>query len=273
MSTLRDIQENLQAYMLKNDVTALNDISDKKEQAVDRLDIYRYGYYLRLLEVSGKDFPCLKSVTGDELFEKIGREYINKFPSNHFSICYFDRFFSSYLSEAGYEPYLAEIALFEWSLNRAIDAPDANIATFAQLTQIPPEQWPYLQFTLHPSVQCFVFEYNAPEVCHSLMLGNEAPSCIKYEQPTHWMIWRANHNAYYESCDITRLFIFNAIKQNKSFSEICEGLCEWLNEDEIPGYALGILRYWLDKEIIATISVQEGATMCAGQPAEEAELA
>src|SRR6516162_215871 len=99
--TLRELQENFQAYMLSQNDTVLNSISFDHDLALTRINIYRDGYAFRLLEILQKDFPCLRQIMGDEeLFEKMGREYIAQYPSNHFSICTFSRHFSNFLAQS-----------------------------------------------------------------------------------------------------------------------------------------------------------------------------
>lgn len=50
-------------------------------EAASRLDIYAQGYLLRLLECLGADFPALRYVMGEELFQFFARAYIGNYPS------------------------------------------------------------------------------------------------------------------------------------------------------------------------------------------------
>lgn len=255
---LRELQENFQAYILNEDKRVLNVISSERAPATDRLDIYREGYSLRILEVMEKDFPNLFKVMGNELFEKAARQYIEVYPSDHFSICYFSRHFSKFLLEAHYEAHFSEIAAFEWALSRALEAPDANQITVADLSTVAPESWPYIQFKLHPSVHVHSYQYNAPEIAYAHMYeGQEIPELIYKDAPEEWVVWRFNQLSYFESLNVWQLWMLNAISQEKTFAEICTGLCEWHPEEEVAQYAAVTLRNWIEKGLFSEIMIAE----------------
>lgn len=255
MSSLREMQENFQAYMLSGDEKIVADISSVPSPARDRLDIYRNGYYLRLLDVLEKDFPCLKQIQGEEFFDNIGRQYIDRYPSDHFSVCYFNRHYSSFLKEIAQDPFYVEIAEFEWALTRVLDAGDAKPLSIQDLANIAPDSWPYLQFSLHPSVQLHLFHYNVAQVCYAIMVEQEIPERVCTEDPIHWLVWRFDHNSYFESLNEQQFYIFQSIQRGKIFSEICEGLCAWLDEEEVAQFAVGTLQYWIQKEILHEVKI------------------
>ena len=70
--SLRELQENFQAYILAQDKPILDVICTDEANAIERINVYRVGYSLRLLEVLEKDFPFLKKFVGHDLFEKMG---------------------------------------------------------------------------------------------------------------------------------------------------------------------------------------------------------
>jgi hypothetical protein len=264
MKTLRDIQERLQAYILKQDAGIISEVvAADKTIATQRLEIYHDAYYLRLLEVLEKDFPCLKNCMGDQLFEKTGREYIDAHTSNHFSICYFNRFFSDFLTSMGLEPYYAEMAHFEWALLRALDAPDAYQISVDDLATITPETWPYIQFNLHPSVKLYFFHYNVSQICYSIMFDQEKPALVYQDNIEHCLIWRFNQQSYFETLNPQRIWMVDAIQKEKTFAEICEGLCEWLPEEEIAQFAAATLRHWIEKGVFSEIKVADSVAAIA----------
>ena len=119
--------------------------ADARPSAAARLAIYANGYRLRLLEALDTDFSALHTLAGDELFEQIGRAYIDAHPSEHFSIRYFGQHLSAFLAQtAPYTetPVLAEMAALEWALTLAFDAADDPVLTEASLAMLPAESWP-----------------------------------------------------------------------------------------------------------------------------------
>lgn len=273
MTSLREIQEYFQAYMLnKDDDRILPHISNMSAPAKDRLDIYRNGYYLRLLEVVDKDFPCLKTICGEELLHEWGREYIQAYPSDHYSVCYFNRNFTQFLRETKREAFYAEVAEFEWALTRVLDAADAKPITMQDLAAIPGDSWPYLQFGLHPSIEIHDFHYNVAQICYAIMFEEELPERIYSEKSIPWMIWRFDCNSYFESVNEQQLYMLHAIQQRRNFSEICEGLCQWFTEEEVAQFAVGTLQFWIQKEIIAEAYVQPSVSTSTETEQEEVSL-
>jgi len=166
MPSLREIQEQFQDYLLTHESPIAEHIVQPENMpAKGRLDVYWKGYALRLIEMLGKDFPILRKLMGAKPFDDFCREYINAHPSKHFSIRYFSRHFIDMLkSNTDLHPTLEEMARFEWSIETALDAPDAELLTFDTLAAMPPESWETLTLTFHPSFQTQIFNWNTPEL-------------------------------------------------------------------------------------------------------------
>ncbi len=98
MSSLQETLEQFQSFILNDEPAIEENISGNDEEfRFTRLNVYRHGYALRLLEILGKDFGGLQILIGCETFDKFGRDYIQSYPSNHFSVRYFGRHFSKFL--------------------------------------------------------------------------------------------------------------------------------------------------------------------------------
>jgi hypothetical protein len=52
----------------------------------DRLEIYNKQYWFRLLDSLYEDFPGLRSLIGDERFHELSIAYLNKYPSNSYTL-------------------------------------------------------------------------------------------------------------------------------------------------------------------------------------------
>lgn len=255
MSSLRELQENFKAYILNQNQEILS-ILDARNDNANRIDIYKKGYSLRLLEILEKDFPTFRSIVGEKEFEKMGYDYIAKFPSTHFSICIFSQYFSQYLLESNYDPYLSEFAAFEWALACALDAADAAEIGVDCLGTVAPESWPYVQFSFHPSVMLNQYFYNAPQIVYAKMMEQEnLPELIRQNTSTSWLIWRYQLKSYFESLTSNQVWIVKAIWEGKTFGEICEGLCQWLPEEEVAQFAAGSLHNWLSKGMFSAIQI------------------
>jgi hypothetical protein len=252
--SLRELQEQFQSYVLEHDSIFLKSVSSDLADGVVRADIYRQGYVLRLLEALKKDYQVLRGYVGADLFEQLAREYIRTYPSDSFSICIFGRHFGRFLAEGGNKLW-SEMADFEWALGYALDAADAPILTLEQLGTVASEDWPNLQFSLHSSVQVYKYYSNAPQITYALMIEQEVPSIAINETTADWVVWRFDLKPFFESISEPKRWMLDAMQQGKTFAEICDGLCQWLPEEEVAQYAASVLGSWINMGMIATYKI------------------
>lgn len=254
-ASLREIQEHFLSYVIKQENKILDDIETEQGNALERAEIYREGYFLRLLEILEKSFPVLYKIMGKELFDKFGRNYIDTFPSNDFNICHYAHNFPNYLQQQKQNPFWTEVGEFELALAQALDQADAPQIDMTALGGLSGEDWPNLQLELHPSVAFYQFKSNTPQIVLAHLLEQDIPDLITADEPKNWMVWRLNLQSYYESVTKEQLWMLNNIAKGKTFGELCEGLCEWLAEEEVPQFAAGSLGNWLQKGIFSHFGV------------------
>lgn len=255
MLSLRDLQEQLQEYVINKDEKVLAAICNAETNGIERVDIYRDGYSLRLLEILEKSFPILVKMIGTEKFTEIGRQYIDAYPSHDFNVCLYGRYFPQFLFDQQYDPFWSEVAEFEWALSLALDAPDAPQIDATSLGGITAEDWPYLQFTLHPSIAFYQFQYNTPKVVLAYLYEQDPPEIVREDQPKDWVVWRLDLQSYFDALTTEQVWMMSNINQGKTFAELCEGLCQWLPEEEVGQFAAGSLGTWLQKGIFSGFMV------------------
>jgi len=257
MSAFQETIESFQDYILDKDQTIAQKITGESDDFKRvRLEVYHSSYSLRLLEILGKAFPGLRNYLGEEHFEQLCREYIHSYPSNHFSVRYFGRHFSKFLANHGkIDPIVVELAMFEWALEDAIDAPDAPQLTFDDLAALTPESWAALTLTTHPSLQIIPFSYETPAVWKALKDQETLPPIERHEQPVNWLMWRFNRQAYFRPTTKEQLWMMDAFRNGENFSDICTGLCEWLEEDKVISFAAETLRQWITEGIFSEFNV------------------
>lgn len=257
MTSLVETLEQFQAYLLDKDNAFINEVvGPTQDFKLTRMDVYHDGYSLRLVDILKKAFPVLHKLVGCELFDKIAREYLKVYPSNHYSVGYFGRHLSKFLS-AHYpnEPKWTEIAAFEWALEMVIEAPDAHQLSFEEMAAVPPDAWGNLTLTTHPSLQLLPLFSNAPAIWHAVRNGQEMPE-VKFEsKPVIWLVWRFQRQAYFCPTSLEQLMMMQAIQQGQTFSQVCEMLCEYLDEEQVVPFAAETLRNWIVEGIFSEFSI------------------
>ncbi|MGB7931688.1 MAG: DNA-binding domain-containing protein [Gammaproteobacteria bacterium] len=256
---LRMLQQQFQSYILRRDEYVVRWIEGTRR--VDnrtRLGIYAEAYRLRLLEALRVDFPALHTLAGDDGFERIGRAYIDACPSEHYSIRYFGRQMSAFLAHDNRfrdTPVFAEMAAFEWALGLSFDAADDVSVAVEAVGAIPCDAWPDLRLCLHPSVQRLDLCWNIPGLWKAIQEEQPPQPPVVADQPQAWVIWRRGLQSYFRSVPVDEARALDALGEGQCFAELCAGLCEWIEEEQVAAHAALLLRRWVSDGLIVHIDL------------------
>ncbi len=259
MSRLTQLQNNFQEYLLAPHTghgMQQNIVDNAQASAQLRLSIYADAYRLRLGEALSNDYEALHGLLGDEQFYKLCHRYIERHPSRHFSLRYFGQHMKAFLRVT--EPYLrqpvlAELAEFEWALIDAFDAPDSEIVRIEDMARLAPESWPSMHFAAHESVHRLEFSWNVQQLWNALKENATLEPPQRSETPQPWLIWRRDLATYFRSLSPSEAWALDAIREGQNFSALCEGLCEWVNEDQAAATAAGLLHRWISDGVIKEV--------------------
>jgi len=259
MTELTRLQDQFQAYLLSTDVGIINSvISTPAVSAQTRLDIYRDGYQLRLIECLTANFPALHRYLGTEEFEKVCVAYIATHPSSYRSIRWYGdtlpEFLKAYYGKS--KAYLAELADFEWLMTLCFDAADDPQVQMEEMAAVPGEAWAGLQFKPHASLQRVNYFWNVVPLWKALVQEEELPNIEVGESSVPWVLWRApGYVIQFYSLTEEETWALDAIMQGLSFGELCEGLCHWLAPEEVGMCAATFLKGWIQKGMLARLLI------------------
>lgn len=256
---LRELQEQLQAHLLSgDDRIARRIVATPQVNASTRLGIYADAYRLRLLEALRTDFPALHTLAGDEEFERIGRAYIDAHPSGHFSIRYFGAQLAAFLQTDEVwrnVPVFAEMAAFEWALGLSFDAADSPSVGVEDMAVIPPQDWGRLRFGLHSSLQRLDLRWNVPVLWRAIDAEQPPQAPVAGEYPQAWLIWRQELRTLFRSLSVAEAWAIDALQKREPFAAMCEGLCEWYDENHAASQAALYLRRWVQDGLVTRIEL------------------
>jgi len=257
MTNLEQILEDFQEYVFHEDKKIFDHIlPNSRMTAEERASIYAEGFYLRLVEVLTIDYPMIQKLMGDEAFEKLGMAYVKANTPNHFSVNLFGRHMAKFLrSEKKIEPFYADMAEFEWELQLVLNTADGPQITIDELAKIPPESWGFMQFKLHPSVSTLDFNHNVSDVWRALNDDKKPSEFQRYDQGVTHIFWRFELKAYFVPIDLQQAWMLQAIREGKTFGEICEGLLEWISEDDVAQFAAQTLHGWISEGLFSEIQL------------------
>lgn len=219
-------------------------------QAAERFGVYAEAYRLRLVEALAADFPALQALLGDAEFDALGRGFIDAQPSGHFSIRWFGRGLPGFLAEAAPhrdQPFLYDLAAFEWALSEAFDAADTPGIGPERLAGLDPALWPLLRLEFHPCLRCLALAYNTPEVWKALSRDEPPPEPARLESPQTWAVWRRELRLFFRPLSVPEAWALAAFARGLRFAEVCEGLCDWLEPEQVAPSAAGFLQSWMQE--------------------------
>ena len=124
--------------------------------ALERLGIYGYAYYARLLECLREEFPVLRHALTQEVFDAFAVGYLQAYPSRSYTLLQLGANFPRYLAEtrpeegvgeglpADWPDFLIDLATLELTFNQVFDGPgveDKRLLDAEQLRAIPAERF------------------------------------------------------------------------------------------------------------------------------------
>ena len=254
------LQNTFQQFLLTGEPSIRKQVADTKTCDADtRLGVYFDAYRLRLLEALETDFVALKAFVGDEQFDAIGRAYIEAWPSSHPSLRYFGQHLSRFLNDDPRyrdEPILAELALFDWTLIDAFDAHDAPLLQLETVASIAPDKWPMMRFQVHTSLRRIDLNWNAPEIWQAADSNSELPEARRATHPSAWVVWRKELNSFFRELPVDEAWSLDALLAGASFGEICEGLTEWIDAQNVAGHAAALLKTWIAEDMLQAVTTE-----------------
>jgi hypothetical protein len=159
MLTLRDLQTAFREALLEENDRAIGamaaEIAGDDRDARERLAIYRNNVFASLTDVLKEIFPAVVRIVDERFFSYAAHEFIASYPPQKPSLLEYGAQFADFI--AGFSPareltYLADVARFEWLMNAAAHAMDAEPAALDSLSHVAPEDAERLIFGLDPSI-------------------------------------------------------------------------------------------------------------------------
>lgn len=259
MSTLIELQRELQAHVLRDDATALRAVvATPDADAMQRLGVYAHAYRARLLEVLRGDFPGLRALTGDQEFERLALAYVAATPSPHFNVRWYGDRLAAFARERApwpERPELAAMAELEWAIGLAFDAADAPVLRFANVAALAPTDWPRLCLQPHPSLHKLTLSHNVDAVRRALDRDETVPAPQSLVPAQPWIAWRKDSIVRHRRLEDDEAAALDTVAQGNNFAMLCERLCEWYAPEAVAGRAAALLRRWIDDQWMTSMDV------------------
>ena len=182
--------------------------------AAERLGIYAYMYYARLVEVMEEEYPAARKLLGDDIFARACRRYIDRHPSTERTLqrmsAGFPAFLSRHLRGDARRLVACDVARIERAMEDVFDAPMAEPLTHEQVSSVGPDQWATARLVFNPALRLLTLRTPANEVMNAIRSGKR----LRKPEPrvSHVLVHRHRYRIYRNGLDPTQFALLSALQ-------------------------------------------------------------
>ena len=255
MSDLRQLQQSFFGHLVASPTDIAEHIqSTAVMSADDRLELYASGYRLRLKEAISTDYDRLYSYLGDEMFEQLMDAYIDAYQSHHPSLRYYSQHMTELLSQqAPFSDYpeLLELAKIEQAFNDSFDAATCTTVGIERISELAQEDWPLMTIKFHSSIRVLHLDTNSFQIWKALSEDQSPPALVN--EFSNWVIWRKNLVSRYRALSEPEAVALDLVLKGTNFSELCEKLLDYFDEEQTPVQAITYLQTWINEKMVCQL--------------------
>jgi hypothetical protein len=258
MSDFARMQEEFQRCILSGEDSILTRIPDSPREKRDVLfGVYRFAYGSRLVEALRNDHWLLHLYLGDEMFDEMGKAYVEARPSTHPNMRWFSQGLPEFLRNS--EPYsnypvIGDLAALEKALNDAFDARDCPVLAIADLAAVAPEAWDDLSFGFHPSTCRLDLTTNATDVWLALKNDETPPDALALDEPARVLVWRQGTTPMFRVLPAEEAMMWDEASAGIPFGVLCSMLATYDDPNSAAARGAGYLHGWVTSEVLSRLS-------------------
>ncbi len=185
----------------------------------ERIEVYRTMYWARLAEALAADFPLVRRMLGEGLFDRVAVTHVKRHPSRSPSLAFLGRHLDETLVHLGQHTEAA-VARLEWARVEAFWSVDAEVATPLLLGSLGGRLGEAV-LSFHPSLRLVRLP-----ACVGRIAAGEAPEATREADDESWVVWRKG-NAVSERvvAPLEALAVSEALG-GSPMSTVCEAFLE-----------------------------------------------
>lgn len=256
MNTLSALQVNFQEHLLNLPNNIRQEVVDGGRIGVDhRLHIYHHAYRGRLVETLQDAFEKTWAYLGHDAFESVALAFIEKTPPHHRNLRWYGETFPQWLvTWFPNDGDIAELAVMDWQLRHAFDAPDAPPLRAAHLASLSVADWDKAGFCFTPSLCMTPVRYNTVSIWRALD-REEAPPLAESLAEASWvLIWRKGWQPHFRTIPGIEFDALSFLIEGDSFAQMASRLNQLLPEPDTATLAAQMLSTWIRDELIVELT-------------------
>ncbi len=264
---LRDLQRDFAAVVAANDDRAAARLSSAiVGDGIDprrRLAIYRNHFVVTLTDVMAATYPAVRALVGESCFAAAARRFVDGAPPRTPCLFEYGERFPAFLkADANLRalPYLADVARFEWAVNRARHSGRVAPVGVASMRAIAPARYSAMKFKLQPSLSLVDSRYPLIRIIEAAHGTN--PGVVDLDEGGDGVVvWRAADGVVWRGVSRGEFALLAALAAGATTAEAC---------DSVPAASgvplAAVIAFLLDMGLIAELGTASAPPTTPSRP-------
>lgn len=223
--------------------------------SIERLSVYGNAYFARLVECLGDEFPALKHALGEDIFVGFAMGYLQRYPSESYTLSDLSRRFPDYLRESrpadieapAWPDFLIDLATYERTCADIFDGPGVEgqqLLDPEALSAVAPDDVPHV--VLHPAPCLRLLELQFP--AHEYVTAVRRDQSPEQPEPQQTFLVMTRRDFIVRRGPVSRseFLLLRAILDGKPLGEAIESAVAETDADleQFASQLSGWFRHW-----------------------------
>lgn len=194
---------------------------------LERLDIYRGMYELRLVEALRVDYPGLLRLLGEEMFEELARLYIASCPSKSYTLNRLGDQLPDFISQVGGipRPRLAvALARLELAETMVFDEEESSPAGGEPFAGLAEHQWSRIRMRPIRALRALVLDYPAHEFMQALRRDEASPRLRP--RRTRLIVYRRDYALLHLPLTAPAFSLFQSLMEGETLGDAIQAMSD-----------------------------------------------
>ncbi len=219
---------------------------NRRQSATERLEIYQFAYYARLVGCLADDYPVTEQALGKNGFEALARHYIEAHPSDRPNLNSYGRHFASFVATQSawleHAAFLSELAQLEWSMVEVLHAQAEPTCSLTAIQKEDASRWPLIRFHPSTTLRFLHFQYPVNAFLQQTREGHSPP--LPEASQTATAIYRVGFNVWRMDFTPPMAAVLQALLEGQRLGEALDRLAS-MDAPSSEGDVMVWFREWI----------------------------
>lgn len=221
---------------------------------LERLDIYRRMYELRLVDALRVDYPGLLRFLGEETFDELSRLYIANCPSHSYTLNRLGDRLPEFLSQVEGLPrprFVQALARLELTETFVFDEEESPAASAESVAMLSGQQWGRLRLVPIRALRLIRLDYPVHEYMRAVR-SNEALPSLRPGR-TLLAVYRRDYGLLHLPLTAPAFALFQALAEGETLAEAMEQMLAAGGAS--PKQVFNWFRHWFSERMFSSVEI------------------